>query len=91
MEVQPLAKNSHVTRSTEVIVSHPDTVNVLDGTMNKVSISTDFTSPDEFTLELDGEMFVLFQLLQCINPETNTYSEQVPIPKALRRIRSRQS
>lgn len=62
-EVQKLAEDSFITRSTEVTVSPQDPANVLNEPMTKVSISAEPLSPDEYTIEIDSDVFVFHFLL----------------------------
>lgn len=58
-EIQTLAKNSFVTRSTKVTTSSQDSTNVLNASMSEVSISAEALSPDDYTIEIGSDTSVL--------------------------------
>jgi hypothetical protein len=58
-QVQSLAGNSFITRTTEVTASPQDLTSELETAINGVNISTEVTSSsEEYTLEMDSEMLV---------------------------------
>jgi hypothetical protein len=57
-EIQALAENSFITRSTEVTTSPQDYTNILTTPMNEVSISAEAPFSDEYTIEIGSDTSV---------------------------------
>jgi hypothetical protein len=57
-EIQALAENSFITRSTEVTTTPQDCTDILTTPMSRVSISAEAPFSDEFTIEMDSDRSV---------------------------------
>jgi hypothetical protein len=57
-EIQALAEDSFITRSTEIITTPQDCTNILVTPMNEVSISAEALFSDEYTIEMGSDTSV---------------------------------
>jgi hypothetical protein len=58
-EIQSIAEDSYITRTTEVTASKEESADVLGAPMSKVQISADVPASDEYAVEVGSEMFVI--------------------------------
>jgi hypothetical protein len=57
-EIQALAEDSFITRSTEITTTPQDCTNILVTPMNEVSISAEVLFSDEYTIEMGSDTSV---------------------------------
>jgi hypothetical protein len=58
-EIQSIAEDSYITRTTEVTASKEESADVLGAPMSKVQISADVPASDKYAVEVGSEMFVI--------------------------------